>query len=181
MKTNYKRIPFNIEVAKKIMNKQIKGRILTLEGREVRIVCWDKKPFYEDSTEYPIVAIAKNDCGGELLYTCTEEGLSNYTKNKNGYNLVIEIPTFYKDYSSFVPHKYQVCVVGDPEQFKWRVAVCAGKDANTGEILLYNEHGDTYSMKHILPLSKVTKRLIGTYKFYEELCEDLDQEMENKL
>lgn len=181
MKTNYKRIPFNIELAKMITNKKTKGRIVTLQGREVRIVCWDKKPFDEVSTESPIVVIAPNDFGGEILYTCTEKGLSTYPKNKNSYNLVIEIPTYYKDYSDFVPHKYQVCVVGDPEQFKWCVAVCAGKDANTGEILLYNEHGDTYSKKHILPLTKVTKRLIGTYKFYEELCEDLDQEMEKKL
>lgn len=67
--TRFKKVPFDIELAKKIANKETNGRITTLDGREVRIVCWDKKPI----EEYPIVVLAQNDCGGEMLYSCTEE------------------------------------------------------------------------------------------------------------
>lgn len=175
-RTKYKKIPFDLELAKKIAKGEMGGRITTLDGREVRIVCWDKKPI----EEYPIVVLAQNDCGGEMLYSCTEEGLviHNY---KNIYNLVIEIPTSYKDHSNFVPQKNQPCVVRDCVHFKWGVAVCAGKDKNTGKIVFYNEHGGTYTWEQILPLSKVTKGLIGTFKSYEQLCEELDQKMGKKL
>lgn len=168
--TRFKKVPFDIELAKKIANKETNGRITTLDGREVRIVCWDKKPI----EEYPIVVLAQNDCGGEMLYSCTEEGLviHNY---KNIYNLVIEIPTSYKDHSNFVPHKNQPCLVRDNAHFKWGVAVCTGKDKSTGKILFYNEYGGTYTWGQILPLTKVTKWLIGTNKSYEQLCEELDQ------
>lgn len=176
VQTNYKRIPFNIELAKKIAKREIKGRIITLDGREVRIVCWDMKPI----EEYPIVVLAQNDCGAEMMYTCTEEGLviHNY---KNIYNLILEIPTYHKDYSNFIPQKNQLCLVRDKAPSKWNVAVCARKDKNTGKILFYNEYGGTYSWEQILPYSKITSCLIGTNKSYEQLCEELDQKMEKKL
>lgn len=176
--TRFKKVPFDIELAKKITKREIKGRIVTLDGREVRIVCWDKKPI----EEYPIVVLATNDCGSEMLYTCTEEGLVISCPNyKNCYNLILEIPTYHKDYSNFIPQKNQLCLVRDKAPSKWDVAVCAGKDKNTGKIVFYNEHGGTYTWEQILPLSKVTKGLIGTFKSYEQLCEELDQKMGKKL
>lgn len=177
MKTNYKHIPFNIELAKKIAKREIKGRIVTLDGREVRIVCWDKKPI----EEYPIVVLVQNTyTSGEMLYTCTEEGLVICQNYKNNYNLILEIPTYSKDYSNFVPQKNQACLVRDYTHPKWSVAVCAGKDESTGKILFYNEHGSTYTWGQILPITKVTKWLMGINKSYEQLCEELDQqELEN--
>lgn len=172
MKTNYKQIPFNIELAKEITNKETKGRITTLDGREVRIICWDKKPI----EEYPIVVLATNDCGSEMLFSCTEEGLViNYPNYKSRDNLILEIPTYHKDYSNFIPQKNQTCLVRDYAHPKWSVAVCTGKDKSTGKILFYNEYGGTYTWGQILPLTKVTKWLIGTNKSYEQLCEELDQ------
>lgn len=170
--TRFKKVPFDIELAKKIAKGEMRGRITTLDGREARIVCWDKKPI----EEYPIVVLATNDCGSEMLFTCTEEGLViNYPNYKSRYNLILEIPTYHKDYSNFVPQKNQPCVVRDSVHFRWGVAVCARKDESTGKILFYNEHGGTYTWEQMLPLSNVTKGLIGTFKSYEQLCEELDQ------
>jgi hypothetical protein len=178
VQTKYKRIPFNIELAKKIAKGEMKGRITTLDGREARIVCWDKKPI----EEYPIVILATNDCGSEMLYTCTEEGLViSCPSYKSCCNLILEIPTYHKDYSNFIPQKNQLCLVRDKAPSKWDVAVCAGKDKNTGKILFYNEYGGTYSWEQILPYSKITSCLIGTNKSYEQLCEELDQKKEKKL
>lgn len=166
--TRFKKVPFDIELAKKIAKGEMKGRIVTHEGREVRIVCWDKKPI----EEYPIVVLAKNDHVGEMLYTCTEEGfvIHNY---KNIYNLILEIPTHYKDYSNFVPQKRQPCLVRDHQDEQWDIAVCAGRN-KVGDVVFY-EYRCTY--QHFLPLNKMTERLLGTSKSYEELIKELDEEM----
>lgn len=179
--TRFKKVPFDIELAKKITKGEMKGRIVTLKGKNVRIVCWDKKRNSKDALDYPIVVIAENDYDGELLYTCTKEGLAGYPNYKNRYNLILEIPTYHKDYSNFVPQKNQPCLVRDSVHFKWGVAFCAGKDKNTGKIVFYNEHGGTYTWEQILPFSNVTKYLIGTTKSYEQLCEELYQKKEKKL
>lgn len=68
-RTKFKKIPFDLELAKKITNKEVKGRIVTMEGRKVRIVCWDKKPIDERAMDLPIVALLQNDCEGEMLNT----------------------------------------------------------------------------------------------------------------
>lgn len=173
-RTTFKKIPFDLELAKKITNKEAKGRIVTQEGKKVRIICWDKKPVDEKAHEYPIVALIQNDYNGEMSQTFTAEGAACYPNYKSRYDLIIEIPTYYRDYSNFVPQKWQPCLVRDSEEDEWWVQVCAGKDID-GEILFYVYDGDTETWKYCLPLSKVTARLIGTTKSYEELIEELDE------
>lgn len=41
--TRFKKVPFNLELAKKITNKETKGRIVTEDGLTARIVCFDMK------------------------------------------------------------------------------------------------------------------------------------------
>lgn len=41
-RTKFKKIPFNLELAKKIMNREAKGRIVTRDGCQARIVCFDR-------------------------------------------------------------------------------------------------------------------------------------------
>lgn len=172
--TTFKRVPFNLELAKKITNKEAKGRIVTQEGKKVRIICWDKKPVDEKAHEYPIVALIQNDYNGEMSQTFTAEGAACYPNYRSRYDLIIEIPTYYRDYSNFVPQKWQPCLVRDSEEDEWWVQVCAGKDID-GEFLFYVYDGDIETWKYCLPLSKVTERLIGTTKSYEELIEELDE------
>lgn len=169
--TRFKKVPFDIELAKKIAKGEMKGRIATLDGREVRIVCWDKKPI----EEYPIVVLATNDCGSEMLFTCTEEGLViNYPNYKSRYNLILEIPTYHEDYSNFVPQKFQPCLVRDRRECLWGVQVYSHSDCQD-KMLFYDKEGYVIPFNYVLPLSKVTARLIGTCKSYEQLCEELDQ------
>lgn len=170
----FKKIPFDLELAKKITNKEAKGRIVTQEGKKVRIICWDKKPVDEKAHEYPIVALIQNDYNGEMSQTFTAEGAACYPNYKSRYDLIIEIPTYYRDYSNFVPQKWQPCLVRDSEEDEWWVQVCAGKDID-GEILFYTFDGDTETWKYCLPLSKVTERLIGTTKSYGGLIKELDE------
>lgn len=172
--TRFKKVPFDIELAEKIAKGEMKGRITTLDGREARIVCWDKKPIDNNSPSYPIVALVKNDCGGEMLNTYTEEGLATYPNYKNRYNLQIEVPTIYKDYSNFVPQKFQPCLVRDNRKCLWGVQVYSHSDCQD-KMLFYDEEGYVIPFNYVLPLSKVTARLIGTCKSYEQLCEELDQ------
>lgn len=176
MKTNYKRIHFDLKLAKKIINKKVKGRIVTRNGRQARIICFDLK-----NPVWGIIALVLNNINSEDVLQYQNNGC--YSANIGGHelDLLLEVPTYCKDYSNFVPQKNQPCVVRDSVHFKWGVAVCARKDKNTGKILFYNEQGDTYTWEQILPLSNVTKYLIGTFKSYEQLCEELDQKMEKKL
>lgn len=168
---NYKRIPFNVELAKKIVNGKVKGRIVTMEGRKVRIVCWDKKPIDERAMDFPIVALLQNDCEGEMLNTYTKEGLASSPNYKNRYNLIIEIPN-YKDYSNFEPKKYQPCLVRNGEDCLWGIQVYSHTDYQ-GKKLFYD---GCYlrQFTNVLPLSEVTKRLICTKKSYEELIDKLE-------
>lgn len=172
-KTTFKRVPFNLELAKKITNKEAKGRIVTQEGKKVRIICWDKKPVDEKAHEYPIVALIQNDYNGEMSQTFTAEGAACYPNYKSRYDLIIEIPTYYRDYSNFMPQKWQPCLVRDGEEDEWWVQVCAGKDID-GEFLFYVYDGDTETWKYCLPLSKITEQLLGTSKSYEQLIQELD-------
>lgn len=169
---NYKRIPFNVELAKKIVNGKVKGRIVTLEGRKVRIICWDKKPVDKEAHEYPIVALIQNDYNGEMSQTFTAEGLACYPKYKSRYDLIIEIPN-YKDYSNFEPKKYQPCLVRNGEDCLWGIQVYSHTDYQ-GKKLFYD---GCYlrQFTNVLPISEATKRLIGTIKSYEQLIEELDE------
>lgn len=170
---NYKRIPFNVELAKKIVNGEFEGRIVTMEGRKVRIVCWDKKPIDERAMDLPIVALLQNDCEGEMLNTYTEEGLASSPNYKNRYNLIIEIPN-YKDYSNFEPKKYQPCLVRNGEDCLWGIQVYSHTDYQ-GKKLFYDDSCNLKQFTYVLPISKDTKRLIGTRKSYEKLIQEFKE------
>lgn len=166
--TRFKKVPFDIELAKKITNKEVKGRIVNGNGMEVRIICFDK------TGNYPIVGLVMMKDGVEDLYTYSENGREN--SFENSFDLHIEVPTYYKDYSNFEPCKRQICVVRDSEENEWGVLVCAGRNS-VGEVVFYGENGNTYTWGHYLPLSKVTERLIGTSKSYKELVKELDAKL----
>lgn len=165
----YKRVPFNLELAKKITNKEVKGRIVTEDNLTARIVCFDMK--YQASKK--IAALV--DCGDyEVGIRCNLDGICLDDRKEDKFNLRIEVPTYYRDYSNFVPQKWQPCLVRDSEEDEWWVQVCAGKDID-GEFLFYVYDGDIETWKYRLPLSKITEQLLGTTKSYEQLIEELDK------
>lgn len=170
-RTTFKKIPFDLELAKKITNKEVKGRIVTEDNLTARIVCFDMK-FGVDK----ILAVLV-DCGGEyeIGVRCNLDGTCRDDRKEDKFNLHIEVPTYYRDYSNFVPQKWQPCLVRDGEEDEWWVQVCTGKDID-GEFLFYVYDGDTETWKYRLPLSKITEQLLGTTKSYEQLIKELDTE-----
>lgn len=171
-RTKFKKIPFDLELAKKITNKEVKGRIVTEDNLTARIVCFDLK-YGADK----ILAVLV-DCGGEyeIGVRCNLDGTCRDDRKEDKFNLHIEVPTYYRDYSNFVPQRWQTCLVRDNSLDIWRVAVCSGKDAY-GRPLFYSERNTDgcCGWYHYLPLSKVTERLIGISKSYEEqLIKELD-------
>lgn len=170
-RTRFKKVPFNLELAKKITKKETEGRIVTEDGLTARIVCFDLK--YGGCK----ILAALVDCGDyEIGVRCELDGTCRDVRRENKFNLHIEVPTGYRDRSNFVPQKWQLCLVRNNALSKWVVAVCARKDKKTGKILFYNEYGGTNVWRHCLPLSKATQRLIGTKKSYEVLIKELDAE-----
>ncbi len=171
MKTNYKRIPFDLELAKKIMNKEVEGRIISRSGHQARIICFDKDGW---QSIYPIVALIQIEPTDERICTFSKEG-AYCIGNEFCRDLMIEVPTYYRDYSSFKPCKWQPCLVRDDDDDIWGVLVCAGRNIVEKEVF-FSEGGDTHFWKQFLPISKVTQRLIGTTKSYEQLIKELDNE-----
>ena len=169
-RTKFKKIPFDLELAKKITNKEVKGRIVTRNGRQARIV-W----FERNEKEWPIIALVKILGNCESVIICKSNGAYSNFEEKD-LDLLIEVPTYYRDYSNFVPQRWQTCLVRDYSLDIWRVAVCSGKDAY-GRPLFYSERNadGCCGWYHYLPLSKVTERLIGISKSYEQLIEELDE------
>lgn len=167
-RTTYKKIPLDIELAKKITNGEVKGRIVTRDGRQVRIICFDKEGYY------PIVALVKNPCGVENTYSYNKEG-REFDIGMSLSDLFLEVPTYYKDYSNFVPQEWQPCLVREKEDELWLLQVSKGKRCDDG-VLFYCPDGSPNVWRHCLPLTEITKRLIGTTKSYEQLIQELDAE-----
>lgn len=92
METKYITIPFDLERAKRIISDEEVGKIVTRVGRNVRIVCWDRKDI--DC----IVALIETEDGVEHLVGCNSKG--NYvSSSESEYDLFLSIPewTTFKD------------------------------------------------------------------------------------
>lgn len=169
-RTTFKKVPFDIELAKKITNKEVKGRIVTEDGLNARIVCFDMK-YGGGKTLAALV-----DCGDyEIGIRCDLDGTCCDNRIEDKFNLRIKVPTYHKNYSNFKPCKWQPCLVRYRADDFWIVRVCSGEREN-GEPIFYAALDYNVAYEYVLPLSKVTERLIGTSKSYEELIQELDAE-----
>lgn len=98
--TRFKKVPFNLELAKKITNKEMKGRIVTEDGLTARIICFDMR--YGGSKNLAALV----DCGDyEIGIRCNLDGTCREYRKEDKFNLHIEVPTYYRDYSNFKPCK----------------------------------------------------------------------------
>lgn len=167
-RTRFKKIPFDLELAKKITNKEAKGRIVTDDGHEVRIICYDYRHFGGKNRLVALIDLGDN----EIALSYNNEGKE--IDNREKFAIHLEVPTYYKDYSNFVPQKWQPCLGRDVDNEFWNVAVCAGKNTE-GVVLFYGTGRLKYTWGQVLPLSKVTERLVGTTKSYEQLIKELDK------
>lgn len=80
------KVPFDIETAKKITNCEIKGKIVTRDGRAARVICWDR-----NGTSYPLIALVSN-VGKEVCILYTSRGTYNGHIEKDPKDLLLEIP-----------------------------------------------------------------------------------------
>lgn len=91
-------IPFDVERAKKIQAGEEPGKIVTREGCDVRIVCWDVK-----DNDFPIVAALTSleDKNNESVLVFKEDGRSCHHENfkEDRFDLLIQVPewTQFKD------------------------------------------------------------------------------------
>lgn len=172
-RTTFKRVPFNLELAKKIAKKEAKGRIVTRDGRQVRIICFDKIGVHGACQ---IIALFRVHPDEETVFTFSNEGVYRFG-NKTCYDLFLEVPTYYRGYTNFVPQKWQPCLVRSFGGV-WHIAVSTGRKLKDKDILFfsfYKERCIEETFDYILPLSKVTARLIGTTKSYKQLIQELDE------
>lgn len=123
MKT--KRICFNIDLAQKIQAGKAAGRIATMDGKPVRIVCWDR-----NNAQFPIIALIGYD-ETPILYTI---GGKYYYGNElaNNRDLTIELPA-----PDFKP--YDRVLVRDNGN-EWHCTFYSHFDNNIGEHLCADGH-----------------------------------------
>lgn len=167
--TRFKKVPFDIELAKKITNKEVNGRIVNGMGSEVRIIYFNKIGMY------PIVGLIRVADEDEI-YTYRENGRHGIKLDESPLDLHIEVPTYHKDYSNFVPCKFQPCLVRNGICDDWWVRVCAGENENNDTMFYYERGYGKEQWNEILPLNKITARLLTTTKSYEDLIKELDAE-----
>lgn len=87
MKTNYKRIPFDLDKAKRITKGEMKGRIVTEDGLTARITCFDMK--FEESK---ILAVLVDLGNYEIVVRCNLDGTCRDNRKEDLFNLHIEVP-----------------------------------------------------------------------------------------
>ena len=93
METKYITIPFDLERAKRIQEGKEEGKIVTRNGYNARIVCWDMK-----NPKYPIMALYTEE-EEEIDITTTLDGMIYRGNDENEFDLVLEVPEYtqYKD------------------------------------------------------------------------------------
>lgn len=87
MEKKYIKVPFDVEMAKRIQNKECEGRIATKKDYHIRVVCWDRKG------PAPIIGLIDIGDGSESIEHYYSNGVSLHKHDEeNGWDLMLEIP-----------------------------------------------------------------------------------------
>lgn len=174
-RANFFKIPFNLELAKMITNKEVNGKIVTQDGHNARIVCFDYKRFVSINSLLALI-----DCGDqELALAYNDKGKEK--DNRDKYDLHLEIPSLYCDYSNFVPTRWQPCMVRKSRKDTWGVQVFSEMHSSGNKGYFFTDDGDEMLFEIFLPLNDITKQLKGDDISYEDLIEKLDEEYLKQL
>lgn len=90
MESNLIKVPFDLEMAKRITNGEINGKIVTRTGDNVRIICFDWESIEE---ELPIIGLARNN-KYELIHFYNRIGYTNKDGLQSKFDLFLEIPEY---------------------------------------------------------------------------------------
>lgn len=88
MEKKYVKVPFDVEMAKKITEKTVEGRIVTRCGFTARVICWDR--FGRDN---PLVVLFNNE-KDEVVICYNNDGVFSTEKKEDGLDLMLEIPEY---------------------------------------------------------------------------------------
>ena len=93
MDTIYITIPFDVQRAKRSSNGEEEGKIVTRDGKEVRIICFDLK-----NDKYPIIGLVKEG-DKEAPETFKKNGIYAPDEKECEYDLFLSVPewTTFKD------------------------------------------------------------------------------------
>lgn len=86
METKYVKVPFDVEMAKKITNGEVEGKVVTRDDGNARIICWDAEG------DQPIIALIKYH-DKEYPHSFCLNGLLQDGDCLNG-DLMLEIPEY---------------------------------------------------------------------------------------
>lgn len=109
METQMITIPFEVEKAKRIQAGEEPGKIVTRGGRNVRIVCWDRKTEHK----YKIVSLLDTGKFELVLYNDKTGESDSFTES----NLVLQVP----EWTQYKEGDILACEVdnGRGEYYKW--------------------------------------------------------------
>lgn len=88
MEQKFITVPFDLSKAKQITNGEIEGKIVTRDGRNARIICWDR-----NNETYPIVVLVPDEDGIEDSLSFTENG-SYYEEGETKDDLLLQLPEY---------------------------------------------------------------------------------------
>ena len=89
MEKKYVKVPFDVEMAKRIHSGECEGRIVTRDGRSARVACWDLKSI---NKFYSILALIDNG-NEEVTWIYSNKGFSN-TELESKHDIMLEIPEY---------------------------------------------------------------------------------------
>ena len=94
METKMITIPFDLERAKRIQAGEEPGKIVTRNGLDVRVVCWDLQ-----KENFPIIAAISQDGDEDIYYRTAEGRVRSYGRIESDCDLILQIPEYtqYKD------------------------------------------------------------------------------------
>lgn len=163
MEKKFVRVPFDVEMAKRISDGRVDGRIVTRDGRDVRIICYDKTGV----VCYPIVGLVK-DKGSEYVeeFTIKGEWAANETDNRD---LFLSVPQNDEDLSNVEGNgkKYE------PKPFD--KVLCRDHDTDIWWADIYSHmkksgryHCIGLTWQYCIPYNDRTAHLLGTTDNYNE-------------
>lgn len=150
-------IPFDVELAKKIQAGEYPGKIMTKDGRSVRIVCFDA------FNACPLVVLI-NDGKQEYGAMYNKKGIIPWTDESDyGENLVIQVHRQEPE-CNFEP--FEKVLVRNSKKDVWFCNIFSHLSFNNLDFYPFKCIDCGY--KHCIPYNEQTKHLLGTTNNWEE-------------
>lgn len=127
--TRFKIVPFDLELAKKIVNKEVKGHIETNSGEKARIICFDMK--YGPRSNM-VVLIDTGDYECEKLYGMDGKLVGPHDFR---FDLHIKLPIINSQPHQFKP--FDKVLVRDNEECDWVCNIFSHMDSDNEYVCLY--------------------------------------------